>query len=192
MMVDAIIEGIKDRVAVAIKVNQSVGIQVPENRHTDLLEALFNFMLSNHKDTWTFVTASDTYDHISKTFKEVSEHTNIKFIDCISRVAGISEFYDNCIYIESPTMLEIAGLEIMNTFQGVEDEVDKYIVIDSLSALMIYNDSEIIREFVSLLMSRARSQNIHIISILIEEEVDSNKLIQMNDKIVVLRDSFIE
>ena len=179
MMVDAIIEGIKDRVAVAIKVNQSVGIQVPENRHTDLLETLFDFMLSNPNDTWTFLTASDTYDHI-------------KFIDCISRAAGISEFHDNCTYIESPTMLEIAGLEIMNTFQGVKDEVDKYIVIDSLSALMIYNDSEIIREFVSLLMSKARSQNIHIISILIEEEADSNKLIQMNDKIVVLRDSFIE
>jgi archaellum biogenesis ATPase FlaH len=80
----------------------------------------------------------------------------------------------------------------MNTFQGIEDEVDKYVVIDSLSALMIYNDSEIIREFVSLLMRKTRSQNIHIVSILIEEEVDSNKLLQMNDKIVLLRDSFIE
>lgn len=191
-MVDAVIEGIKDRVSVAIKVNQSVGIQVPENRHDDLLEALFNFMLSNPNDVWTFVTASDTYDHISKTFKEISEHSNIKFIDCISRAAGVSELQSNCTYVESPTMLEIVSLEIMNNFCGVDDEVEKYVVIDSLSALMIYNDSEVIREFVSLLMSRARSRNIHIVTILVEEEVDSNRLIQMNDKIVVLRDSFIE
>lgn len=191
-MVDAVIEGIKDRVSVAIKVNQSVGIQVPENRHGDLLEALFNFMLSNPNDVWTFVTASDTYDHISKTFKEISEHSNIKFIDCISRAAGISELQSNCTYVESPTMLEIVSLEIMNNFRGVDDEVEKYVVVDSLSALMVYNDSEVIREFVSLLTSRARSRNIHIVTILVEEEVDSNRLIQMNDKIVVLRDSFIE
>ena len=191
-MVDAVIEGIKDRVSVAIKVNQSVGIQVPENRHDDLLEALFNFMLSNPNDVWTFVTASDTYDHISKTFKEISEHSNIKFIDCISRAAGVSELQSNCTYVESPTMLEIVSLEIMNNFRGVDDEVEKYVVIDSLSALMIYNDSEVIREFVSLLTSRTRSKNIHIVTILVEEEVDSNRLIQMNDKIVVLRDSFIE
>lgn len=191
-MVDAVIEGIKDRVSVAIKVNQSVGIQVPENRHGDLLEALFNFMFSNQNDVWTFVTASDTYDHISKTFKEISEHSNIKFIDCISRAAGVSELQSNCTYVESPTMLEIVSLEIMNNFRGVDDEVEKYVVIDSLSALMVYNDSEVIREFVSLLTSRARSRNIHIVTILVEEEVDSNRLIQMNDKIVVLRDSFIE
>ena len=191
-MVDAVIEGIKDRVSVAIKVNQSVGIQVPENRHGDLLEALFNFMLSNPNDVWTFVTASDTYDHVSKNFKEISEHSNIKFIDCISRAAGISELQGNCKYIESPTMLEIASLEIMNNFRGVDDKVEKYVIIDSLSALMIYNDSETVREFASLLTSRARSKDIHIVTILIEEEVDSNKLIQMNDKIVVLRDSFIE
>ena len=191
-MVDAVIEGIKDRVSVAIKVNQSVGIQVPENRHGDLLEALFNFMFSNPNDVWTFVTASDTYDHISKTFKEISEHSNIKFIDCISRAAGISELQSNCTYVESPTMLEIVSLEIMNNFRGVDDGVEKYVVVDSLSALMIYNDPEIIGEFVSLLMSRTRSKNIHVATILVEEEVDSNRLIQMNDKIVVLRDSFIE
>ena len=191
-MVDAIIEGIKDRISVAIKVNQSVGIQVPENRHTDLLEALFNFMLSNPDNVWTFVTASDTFDHISKNFSELSEHRNIKFIDCISRAAGVSELQSNCTYIEGPTMVEILGLEVMNNFGGVKDNVEKYVVIDSLSALMVYNDSEIIREFVSLLMNRTRSKNIHIVTILIEEEVDSNKLIQMNDKIVVLRDSFIE
>ena len=191
-MVDTIIEGIKDRVSVAIKVNQSVGIQVPEKRHTDLLEALFNFIFSNPNNVWTYVTANDTFDHISKNYSELSDHRNIKFIDCISRAAGISGLQSNCRYIESPTMLEIVGLEIMNSFVGVGDDVEKYVIIDSLSALIVYNDPELVREFVSLLMSRTRSQNIHIVTILIEEEVDSNKLIQMNDKIVVLRDSFIE
>jgi len=191
-MVDAVIEGIRERVVAAIQVNQSVGIQVPENRHGDLLEALFESMCRNTHTTWTFITVSKTYDYLSKTFKEGTRNTNVKFIDCISRAAGISDISPNCIYIESPAMLEKIILETLNNFRGMKRDLDKYIVIDSLSALMIYNESEIIREFVSLLMNKSRAENIHVVSILVEEEMDSHKLIQLNDKIIVLRDSFID
>ena len=89
-MVDAVIEGIRERVSAAIQVNQSVGIQVPENRHMDLLEALFNSMHRNSFDMWTFITVSKTFDYLTKIFKESTQYPNIKFIDCISRAAGIS------------------------------------------------------------------------------------------------------
>lgn len=191
-MVDAIVEGLKERISVAIKVNQSVGIQVSENRHNDLLQALFSFMNAKENELWTFVTASNTFKHILDNFKKEFENKNIKFIDCISRSSGITLFEKECKYIESPTMLERIALEIINIFKGKEYEIEKYVVIDSLSSLVIYNDPEIIREFVSLLMNKARSENIHIVSIVIEEEVDTNRLLQMNDKIVVLRESFID
>lgn len=191
-MADVIVEGLKERIAVAIKTNQSVGIQVSENRHNDLLQALFSFMNTKQNEIWTFVTASNTFKHVSENFKNVYENKNIKFIDCISHSAGISTYDKECNYIESPTMLEKIALEILNILKGIEHDVDKYVVIDSLSSLVIYNDPEIIREFVSLLMNRARSENIHIVSIVIEEEVDAHKLLQMNDKIVVLRESFID
>ncbi len=191
-MVDAVIEGIRERIAAAIQVNQSVGIQVPENRHGDLLEAIFDSMCRNTHTTWTYVTVSKTFDYLSKTFKEGIKQSNIRFIDCISRAAGISDAASNCIYVESPVMLEKIILETLNNFKGMKRDLDKYIVIDSLSALMIYNDPEIIREFMSVVMNRSRAENIHVVSILVEEEMDSSKLIQLNDKIIVLRDSFID
>ena len=191
-MVDAVIEGIRERIAAAIQVNQSVGIQVPENRHGDLLEAIFDSICRNTHTTWTYVTVSKTFDYLSKTFREGTKQNNVKFIDCISRAAGISDATNNCIYIESPVMLEKIILEILNNFKGMKRDLDKYIIIDSLSALIIYNDPEIIREFVSLVMNRSRAENIHVVSILVEEEMDSSKLIQLNDKIIVLRDSFID
>jgi archaellum biogenesis ATPase FlaH len=191
-MPDAIIEGIRERVAAAIRVNQSVGIQVPENRHEGLLEGIFHSMASNERDIWTFVTVSKSFDYMTKYFKEVDRYGNIKFIDCVSRAAGISTIHKNCSYIESPVMLERLILEILTNYKSIKQDIDKFVVIDSLSALMIYNDPGIIREFVALLMNRARAENIHIISILVEEEMDSNKLIQLNDKIIILRDSFID
>ena len=191
-MADAVIEGIRERVTAAIRVNLSVGIQVPENRHGDLLEAIFASMCKNTQDVWSFVSVSKSFDYLKKVYKEIDQFQNIHFIDCISRAAGIGTKHHNCIYIESPGMLEFIILELLNSFRGVKSETEKFIVIDSLSALMIYNDPAIIREFITLLMNRARSDNIHIITILVEEEMDSNKLIQMNDKIIVLRDSFID
>ena len=68
-MADAVIEGLRERISVAIKANQSVGIQVPENRHSDLLQAFFSFMNTDKDEVWTFVTANNTYKHISNTFK---------------------------------------------------------------------------------------------------------------------------
>jgi KaiC/GvpD/RAD55 family RecA-like ATPase len=191
-MVDAVIEGIRERVCAAIQVNQSVGIQVPENRHEDLLEAIFKSIHRNTQDIWTFVTVSKPFNYLTKTFKETTQNPNIKFIDCISRAAGISDNSNNCIFLESPVMLENLILEIINNFKSQKGDNDKFIVIDSLSALMIYNDQEIIREFISLVMNRSRAENIHVVSILVEEEMDSNRLIQLNDKIIVLRDSFID
>jgi len=191
-MVDTVIEGIRERVCAAIQVNQSVGIQVPENRHNDLLEAIFNSMHRNTQDIWTFITVSKTLNYLTKTFKEISRIPNIKFIDCISRAAGISDNSNNCIYLESPGMLENLILETLNNFKSQKCDIEKYIVIDSLSALMIYNDQELIREFISLVLNRSRAENIHVVTILVEEEMDSNKLIQLNDKIIVLRDSFID
>jgi archaellum biogenesis ATPase FlaH len=191
-MVNAVIEGIRERIASAIQVNQSVGIQVPENRHSDLIEAIFDSMCRNSHDVWTYVTVSKTFDYLSKIFKEGTRNTNIKFIDCISLAAGIKNVPINCTFIESPIMLEKLLLEILNNFKGMKCDLDKYIVIDSLSALMIYNDPEIIREFMSLILNKSRAENIHVISILVEEEMDSNRLIQLNDKIIVLRDSFID
>ena len=191
-MTDAVMEGIRERVAAAIRVNQSIGIKVPINRHTDLLEAVFHSIRKNQQDVWTFVTVSKPFDYIVKTFKEITENDNVKFIDCISRHAGISESQNNCVYIESPVMLEKLLLEILHNFKGLKHETEKYIVIDSLSALMIYNNPAIIREFIELVMNRGRSENIHVISIIVEEEMDSNELIALNDKIIVLRDSFID
>ena len=74
-------------------------------------------MCRNTQDMWTFVTVSKTFDYFAKTFKESTRQPNIKFIDCISRAAGISDNSNNCIFLESPVMLENLILEIINNFK---------------------------------------------------------------------------
>jgi len=193
-MANTLIDGLKERISKAITINQSVGIILPGNNYSDLVQALFEHIISRPEDAWVYVTITKPYENLIKQFGDLSDARNIKFIDCISRAAGISKADPNCIFIESPTMLEKLGLEIINIFKEVDENTDKYLILDSLSTLIIYNDPEIVTEFFYHLENKTRARNIHTISLAIEEEgADKylNKLIYLNDKILKVRDSFI-
>jgi archaellum biogenesis ATPase FlaH len=193
-MVNVLIDGLKERISNAIKVNQSIGILLPVTNYQDLLQALFEHIEIKTEEAWVYVSVTKPFDTLVKNYEYLSYAKNIKFIDCISRAAGILRTDDNCIYIESPTILERVGLEIMNIFKGVKEGTTKYLIIDSLSNLMIYNDPEIVTEFFYHIINRTKAKDIHVISLAIEEEgieQHLNRLIYLNDKILKVRDSFI-
>ena len=193
-MANVLIDGLRERIAHAIKINPSIGILLPGNNYSDLVQALFEHIKSKPDEAWVYVTVTKPYETLVREFGDITKNNNVKFVDCISRAAGMSQSNSNCTFIESPAMLEKLGLEIMNIFKEVDENTGKYLVIDSLTNLIIYNDPEIITEFFYQLINRARARDIHIISLAIEDEgVDSylNKLVYLNDKILKVRDSFI-
>lgn len=193
-MANILIDGLKERISNAIKMNQSIGILLPGNNHPDLLEAIFEHIRNQPQDAWIYVTVANPYDTLIKQYRFLPDANNIKFIDCISRAAGILRSDSNCVYIESPTMLEKIGLETMNMFKEVDEDVEKYLILDSLTNLILYNDPGIVTEFFYHIVNITRVKNIHTISLAIEEEgleKHINRLIYLNDKILRVRDSFI-
>lgn len=193
-MTNVLIDGLKERISNAIKINQSIGILLPGNNYSDLLQALFEYIQDRTEDAWVYVTVTKPYETLVKEYEYLSDAKNIKFIDCISRAAGISKPSPHCIYIESPSMLEKLGIDIMNVFKEVDESTKKYLILDSLSNLIIYNDADIVTEFFYHIVNRTRVKNIHTISLAIEEEgleKQLNRLIYLNDKILKVRDSFI-
>ena len=193
-MPNVLIDGLKERISNAVKVNQSIAIVLPISNYPDLIQAMFEHIVTNPEDAWVYVSVTKPYETLVKQYEFLEESKNIKFIDCISRAAGITKPSSNCTYIESPTMLERLSLEIMNIFKEVGPNTKKYLVIDSISNLIIYNDPEIITEFFYHIINRTRARDIHTISLAIEEEgLDQhlNRLVYLNDKILKVRDSFI-
>ena len=192
-MTDSMIDGLKERISKAAKIHQSIGVIVPVNNYSDLFESLMAQMFSNKEDTWIYLTVTKSYDTISKTYKNIGERKNIKFIDCISRAAGISRVDKNCVYIESPVMLEKIIIEMMHIFNELKAESRKYLVIDSLSTMMIYNNPETVKEFFQHLINKTRAEGIHSITIVVEEELDDyiSKIVFLNEKIIKVKESFI-
>ena len=193
-MANVLIDGLKERISNAIAVNQSIGILLPGSNYSDLIQALFERISSKPNEAWVYVNVTKPYDLLLKQFEFINEINNIRFIDCVSRAAGITKAGDNVIFIESPTMLEKLVIEIMNVFKEVDENTNKYLVIDSLTNLIIYNDPDIVSEFFYHITNRTRAKDIHTISLAVEEEGLEgylNRLVYLNDKILKVRDSFI-
>ena len=193
-MPNVLIDGLKERISNAISINQSIGILLPASNYYDLIQALFERIKSKPDEAWVYVTVTKPYDTLLKQYGFLNEIKNVKFIDCISRAAGITKPEKNVEFIESPTMLEKLSLEIMNIFKEVDPKTKKYLVIDSLSNLIVYNDPEIVTEFFYHIINRTRTKEVHTISLAIEDEGLEkylNRLIFLNDKILKVRDSFI-
>ena len=193
-MSNTLIDGLKERISNAMAISQSTGIILPGSNYSDLTQALFECMSSRPEDAWVYVTITRPYESIVKKFGDMQDKKNIRFIDCISQAAGISKVDPNCIFIESPALLEKLMMEIMSIFRDVGDEVQKYLIIDSLSSLSVYNDVSLVAEFFTHLTNRTRLTGIHSVSLAIEEEMDSNinKIIYLkSNKIIKVRESFI-
>jgi len=193
-MANVLIDGLKERISNSITVNQSVGILLPGSNYSDLIEAMFERIHDKPEEAWVYVTISKPYDTLVKQYGLLPELRNIRFIDCISRAAGLTKTSPNVTLVESPTMLEKLGLDIMNIFKKVDEKTRKYLVLDSLTNLIIYNDPDIVTEFFYNILNKTRARDIHTISLAIEDqdlECYLNRLIYFNDKILKVRDSFI-
>ncbi|HEC86331.1 MAG TPA: hypothetical protein ENI49_00425 [Thermoplasmatales archaeon] len=193
-MSTTLIDGLKERISSSIAMYESVGIVLPGTNYPDLLQALFGCVKEKPNDRWVYITATRPFDNFMRLFGDMSKYPNVTFIDCISRSSGIVRTDEQCIYIESPTMLEKITMEAGNLLTQTPEGAEKYLILDSLTTLMIYNDPTLVTEFFYQLLNKARSEDVHTISLVVEEgELDKyiNKLIYLNDKIIKVRDSFI-
>ena len=193
-MTTTLIDGLKERIATAMNINYSVGIILHGNNYGDIIQALMEQINSRSGDDWGYVAVTRPYDTIIQQYDYVKDRPNIKFVDCVSRAAGITTTYPNCKYIESPVALEKIMLHALSMFRHTPEDRGKYLIIDSLSSLLIYNDCQLVTEFLTHLTNRTRLSNIHCVFLVIEEETDEtiNKMIYLrSDKIIRLKESFI-
>jgi hypothetical protein len=194
IITSTLINGLRERIANAVSSNQSIGMIIPSNNYSDLICSLFEFMDSKPDSLWVYLTITKPFNSIVEDYSELINNQNIFFIDCISHAAGISGEKPNCKYIESPSQLERILLEIMNTFKNNDYKKNKYLIIDSISSLVIYNDIPLVTEFFTHLINRSRLSDITTLTLALEEEMDDNirKILYLkSNKIIKLKESFI-
>jgi len=120
-----------------------------------VLEAL-KFM-TNRGMGGIYLTFARPHNYLTKTFKKYDiDAQNLFFIDTVSCMAGKSPGEQGgCVFIESPSSLEEVGTwtEILMGRIGMGS---KFLIVDSVPTLLIYNEVGMLKNFSQLLINRLR------------------------------------
>jgi KaiC/GvpD/RAD55 family RecA-like ATPase len=130
----------------------------PEKFNDANLE-LLKIMRHEQKLSGVYITGNKPYETLQKHFSENSVDTSeIVFIDCVSEMANASiKSQKNCFYIESPEQL--TSLEIALEHAVEESQAKRlFVVLDSVSTLLIYHKSEVVEKFIHLLTTKIRKR----------------------------------
>ncbi len=102
--------------------------------------------------------------------KASSGAKDVYYIDCISRMAGkgVPEKSDDVFFVENPSSLEEMSLYLDRLLVKVKSE-KKFIFIDSLSSLLIYNTDKSVKEFTHYMINKIRLENLTGVILSIEK-----------------------
>jgi hypothetical protein len=192
-MSNSLIEGFKERIEKSSSFS-SIGIVLPSNNYNNLTNALFELIKDKKDHPWIYVTITKPFHILKNEYKDIINDSNIYFIDCVSRAAGIQAIDPCCFFLDSPSQLEKLILEIVSYVKQNKNQGEPYIVLDSLSSLILYNDDLLVTEFFTHLNNNLILENAHSISLCLEEEMNSamNKMLYLkNEKIIKVKESFI-
>lgn len=124
---------------------------------------------------------------LSQLKKRGIESENLYTIDCISKTAGIETKIENTTYIKNPNNLTEISINIKKIMNNVKDSKATFLILDSLSTLLIYNSSGSVLKFANFLTTRMKDIGIGGVFIVVEEELEKkfiNQIVQFCDKII--------
>jgi hypothetical protein len=192
-MTNTLIEGLQERIENAVNMSYTVGVVLPSSNYDDMLESIFNFMSRKLDVAWVYVTITNPFESLKRKFESVVDNPSVSCIDCVSRAAGIQSTDPRCQYLDSPAELEKLILEVVSKVRLHRGQ-ETFVIIDSLSSLVLYNDIFLVSEFFTHLINNIKINDVKTITLCIEEEMDDilNKVLYLkNDKIIKVRESFI-
>jgi hypothetical protein len=182
-----VISNLKSNLSNALKKSKLIGIVIPGDRYKETIKELTEYIHSDRNTFWIYVTITKPYESLIKNYQTLLNAPNVEFIDCISQAAGIVKRNGRCSFIDSPTMLENIIMELHRIAQKVPSSLEKNILLDSLTALTIYNDEDLVTEFFYQITNRIVTANVHLVTLFIEREGPKGfveKILHMNDEII--------
>jgi len=172
-----------------VKKSSIVLISMESQQHTEAVSSVLKVFVNDMKMGGIYVSVSKPYEQITKAMELAKvRSSNLFFIDCISHMAGkLPDKAENAVFIENPSSLEEISLYIDKLMVRIPEP--KFILLDSLSSLLIYNNERSVEEFTHLVINKMRLENVGGIIVSIkqkEAEALTNTLIPMCDREIVL------
>lgn len=140
------------------------------------------------KTPGVYVTINKPYTDLIKGLVVVPE--NVRYVDSITALTGRgTPDLPRVTYLDSPLALVEMNLAIADELKLVVSNI-KFLVVDSISTLLVYNSSQSVEKFCHTVIAKNRSESVVGIFLMIESEehrsvVDT--LAQFVDNVVFIR-----
>lgn len=146
--------------------------------HMRMVLALLAIALNEKGEGGIYVSVSRPYRYIhSNLEKNDIELANIYAIDCVSQMAGkVGEKLESVAYVENPSSLEEISMYVDRLLAKISVE-QKFILLDSLSSILIYNNPKSVKEFTHFIINKMRLEGIGGF-ILTQDKKEAQDLIQ--------------
>jgi len=114
--------------------------------------------LGSRKVPGVYVSLNKPYKSVQKIFKDNGIDTGkMFFIDCIASKDGKAELEEGVLHIDDPTDLRLLKESINSYIEAMKGE--RFLVIDALSTLLIYNNRNEVAKFAKSLTESASEYN---------------------------------
>ena len=149
-------------------------------------------VLVNEKDCGgVYMTVSKPHAFVSRVLDRENIPTNkLFFIDFISCMAGEKVgTRGNCVFVENPTSLEEISMYADELIEKLETP-EKFLLLDSLSTLLIYNNAQSVKKFSHFLINKLRMDGMSGIFVTLDEDTSrdlTDTLIHLCDSVITVR-----
>lgn len=152
-----------------------------ENYFDVVMEAIS--LIIERDEKGVYLTSSRPYSFILKEMQKRNiKSEGIMFIDGISYMSGSMDCSNkkDCIFIENPAALEEMIMHLTPLINKIKSD-KKFLIIDSISTLLIYNDAISLKKFSMSLTNMLRMNEMKGVLMVIEKEApDELKQILMS------------
>jgi len=152
-------------------------ISTKSENHIQAIIATLSFIINKKNSNGIYISVNRPYMDILRILTENNINLeNIVFIDCVSHSTGrIPKKAENAVFIENPSSLEEIGMYTDKLLVRLKPPT--FILLDSLSSLLIYNTQKSVKEFVHFIINRMRVENIGGI-ILAEQKKEADDIVR--------------
>lgn len=160
------------------------------SQYQDANLASLRYLLELEDAAGIYVTFNRPYENLTLNLaNEKIDLERLYFLDLITNTTGKrGERTENCIFLPSPKNLTELSIALTQLIERMEQK-NRFIFMDSLSTMLIYNSAGTVAQFTHFLVSKMRLWKVGMILVSLEKETDQKliqDLSQFCDKVVTI------
>ncbi len=163
---------------------------INSGQYLDINTTILKSLVSD-ESSGIYVTLNRPYESLVEMLKESKINTErIFFIDCITKIAGKGKEAKNVLYLDSPQNLTSLSLIIEEAGKALPSG-SRFMVLDALTTLTVYNSTETVLKFLHFLTNKIRIMRLDGVLLSVNKELEpmiQEQVEQFVDKIINMSD----